>query len=264
MMKKKCLMLFLSMLFVFGLAGCGNEESTPKQKKEKKDIELTVSAAASLTDVLEELQKAFKEKHPEAKFTNNFGSSGTLAQQIEQGAPADIFLSADQKWMDALSEKGMIAEDTRRDFSGNKIVLIAKKDSDINIDSFEELTDKIGQIAIGNPESVPAGAYAKQVLEKLGEWESLEKYFVYGSDVAQTLKYVESGNTDIGFVYSTDALLSDKVKVLAEADPSWHKPIVYPSAVLKDTKNFDEAKAFVDFLSTAKAQKILNNYGFSK
>lgn len=263
-MKKKFFALFLTTLLAFALSGCGNKENASTPKAEKEEVELKVSAAASLTDAMSDLQKAFQKEHPEVKFTNNFGSSGTLAQQIQQGAPADIFLSADQKWMDTLSENNMISEDTRKDFSGNKIVLITSKDSDINIDSFEKLTGKIGQIAIGDPASVPAGSYTKQALEKIDKWKELEKHFVYGSDVAQTLKYVESGNTDIGFVYSSDALLSDKVKVLAEADPTWHKPIIYPSAVLKDTKNFDEAKAFVDFLNTDEAQKILSNYGFSK
>ncbi|GKU84582.1 molybdate ABC transporter substrate-binding protein [Niallia sp. NCCP-28] len=263
-MKKKVFALLLTVLFAVALIGCGNQENASKQKNKKEEIELKVSAAASLTDAMSDLQKAFQKEYSGVKFTNNFGSSGTLAQQIEQGAPADIFLSADQKWMDALAEKKMIAEDTRKDFSGNKIVLIAGKGSDIKIDSFEKLTDKIGQIAIGDPESVPAGSYTKEALEKIGKWKKLEKHFVYGSDVAQTLKYVESGNTDIGFVYSSDALLSDKVKVLAEADPTWHKSIVYPGAVLKDTKNFDEAKAFIEFLNTDEAQKILRNYGFSK
>ena len=263
-MKRKFFALFLTALLAFALSGCGNEENASKQKAGKEEVGLKVSAAASLTDAMSDLQKTFQKEHPEVKFTNNFGSSGTLAQQIQQGAPADIFLSADQKWMDTLSENNMISEDTRKDFSGNKIVLITSKDSDINIDSFEKLTDKIGQIAIGDPASVPAGSYTKQALEKIGKWKELEKHFVYGSDVAQTLKYVESGNTDIGFVYSSDALLSDKVKVLAEADPTWHKPIIYPSAVLKSTANFDEAKAFVDFLNTDEAQKVLSNYGFSK
>ncbi|MFT8321333.1 MAG: molybdate ABC transporter substrate-binding protein [Bacillus sp. (in: firmicutes)] len=268
-MKRKRILVFLFSFALLLLAACGaNEKQTTKDANKdatKEAVELNISAAASLTDAMGDLQKAFQKLHPSVKFTNNFGSSGNLAQQIQQGAPADVFLSADQKWMNTLADSKLIQEDTRKDFSGNQLVLIAGKDSDIDIKSFTDLSaSTIGQVAIGDPKSVPAGAYTKESLEKINKWKELESHFVYGSDVVQTLTYVESGNTDIGFVYSSDAVLSDKVKILAEADPAWHTPIIYPAAVLADSKNPDEAAEFVSFLLTDEAQEILSKYGFEK
>ncbi|WP_445490755.1 molybdate ABC transporter substrate-binding protein [Niallia sp. 03133] len=268
-MRRNVIMAFLFSFILVVLAACGaNEKQTSKEQKKEsapKTVELNISAAASLTDAMGDLQKTFQKTHSNVKFTNNFGSSGNLAQQIQQGAPADIFLSADQKWMNTLSDSKLIRTDTRKDFSGNKIVLITGKDSKIDIKSFNDLNaSKIGQVAIGDPKSVPAGTYTKESLEKINKWKDLESHFVFGSDVVQTLTYVESGNTDIGFVYSSDAALSDKVKVLAEADSSWHKPIIYPAAVTSDSKNPKEAAEFVDFLLTDEAQSILSKYGFEK
>ncbi|WP_141432867.1 molybdate ABC transporter substrate-binding protein [Bacillus sp. 03113] len=271
-MKKQFFAALLLILSIFVFAGCSTKDEADtktkpaEQKVEKKEpVELTVSAAASLTDAMTDLQKAFQKEHPEVTFSANFGSSGNLAQQIQQGAPADIFLSADQKWMNTLADQQLILTDTRKDFTGNKLVLITGKDKDIKISSFEDLkADQLGQVAIGDPASVPAGTYTKQALEKLGKWAGLESHFVLGSDVRQVLTYVESGNTDIGFIYSSDAVLSDKVKVLAEADPSLHTPIIYPAAVLKDSKSPEAAKEFVDFLGTKGAQDILGKYGFKK
>ncbi|MGP7816669.1 molybdate ABC transporter substrate-binding protein [Niallia sp. 01092] len=267
-MKRKHVLAFFFSFALLLLAACGANEKTTKdtpKETQKETVELNISAAASLKGAMADLQKAFQKSHSEVKFVNNFGSSGTLAQQIQQGAPADVFLSADQKWMNTLADGKLIKDDTRKDFSGNKIVLITEKDSDLAIKSFNDIkADAIGQVAIGDPKSVPAGTYTKEALEKINKWKELEKHFVFGSDVVQTLTYVESGNTDIGFVYSSDASTSDKVKVLAEADSAWHKPIIYPAAVLNESKNPDEATEFVNFLLTDEAQEILSKYGFKK
>ncbi|MCF2647507.1 molybdate ABC transporter substrate-binding protein [Niallia sp. Sow4_A1] len=257
--------IFLAILILFMLPGCSNDKEASVQKEKKDAVELSIAAAASLKEAVGELQDAFKKEYPQVTITVNFGSSGQLAQQIQQGVPVDIFLSADQKWMNMLEDENLIVKETRKDFTGNKIVLIGEKDSDKDFLTFENLKgDEMGQIAIGDPDSVPAGTYTKEVLENLGKWEELKNKFVYGSDVTQVLTYVESGNTDIGFVYSSDALISEKVQVLAEADSSLHTPIIYPAAVLTDSTTQDTANKFIEFLLSEQAQTILAEYGFIK
>ncbi|PAV28471.1 molybdate ABC transporter substrate-binding protein [Virgibacillus profundi] len=240
--------------------GCSNE---PIEKSEEKE-ELFISAATSLTDVMTDIVDTYKEDNPNTQVTLNFGGSGKLAQQIQQGAPVDIFLSADQKWMDTLENQELLAADTRSNFAKNKLVIISQKDSLISIKTLEDLQHKeIGQIAIGNPDSVPAGNYAKEALQHSNLWEGLTDQFVYAKDVRQVLTYVESGNTAIGFVYATDILMGNKVEQLAEIDEKLHKPIVYPAAVTSSSDNPVSAEKFVDFLQSKTAKSIFESYGFN-
>ncbi len=205
----KSIILFVC---VFIMTGCASQN---------EKSELTISAAASLTDAMEELTELFQQEQASVEFIFNFGSSGTLAQQIQHGAPVDVFLSADQAWMDTLEQEGLISSSTRYDFTGNTLVLIAAKDSDAAIHSFTELqAGESGQLAIGDPESVPAGKYTKEALETIGLWEELEPDFVLAKDVRQVLTYVESGNAELGFVYSSDTFISDAVKIVAELIPN--------------------------------------------
>ncbi len=225
--------------------------------------QLTVSAAASLTDVMKEIAEAYKEQAPDVSVTFNFGASGTLQQQIEQGAPADVFVSAAAKQMDALESKGMILKDSRVDLLENKLVLVIPADKDEPAD-FESLADA-GQLAIGDPASVPAGQYAEQALTQMGIYDELNSgnKIVLGSDVRAVLNWVETGNADAGIVYATDALTSDKVKIAATAPSGSHDPVIYPAAVLDGSANAEAAQAFLDFLSTPDISALFEKYGFT-
>jgi molybdate transport system substrate-binding protein len=223
---------------------------------------LTVSAAASLQNAIREAEATYKQARLNVDFSNNFGSSVTLAQQIEQGAPTDIFLSAAAKPVDDLEEKGLIAAGTRRNLLRNTLVLIAPQDS--RLGGFQGLTDpSIRLIALGDPASVPAGRYGQQTLLALHLLDKLNAKFVLGKDVRQVLTYVETGNADAGLVYSTDAKSSTKVRVIAIAPESAHDPIVYPVAMIKGSRNEEAARKFIDYLANPGAQAIFQKYGFT-
>lgn len=264
-MKKHWLALLTA--FCLMLTACSTTQTAPQAsepaKTEPAKVELMISAAASLTDALNELKTQYETEHPGTTLTFNFGGSGKLATQITQGAPSDVFLSASKKDMDGLEEQQLIAKDTRQDFTKNALVLIAGNTSAVPISSFEELNNAaIKHIAVGEPETVPAGRYAKETLDTLKMWDSLSAQMVLGSDVRQVLTFVESGNAEVGIVYSSDAAASKNVKVLATAKPEWHKPIVYPGAVVSASKNPDAAKAFLAYLTSDKGKAILQKYGF--
>lgn len=223
---------------------------------------LTVSAAASLKDALVETETAYKQGHGNMVFANNFGSSGTLAAQIDQGAPVDVFISAAAKPMDDLIAKGLIVAGTRRNLLRNTLVLIGPLDSKLH--DFAGLTDKsIRVIALGDPASVPAGLYGKQTLQSLHLWDRLNAKLVLGKDVRQALTYVETGNADAGLVYATDAMTTNKVRVIASAPESTHEPIVFPAAVVKGSHSDATARMFIDYLASPSAQAIFLRHGFT-
>ncbi|AIF44869.1 molybdate ABC transporter substrate-binding protein [Virgibacillus sp. SK37] len=260
-MRKISLSLFIIILTAL-ITACGSSDDSSSKHKESET--LTISAAISLTDALDEIKDLYEKEH-DINLTFNLGGSGKLAQQIQQGAPADVFISANQDWMDKVEKEELIFPDTRKDVAGNSLVLITNKDTDMNDHSVEEISGKdIGQIAIGNPDSVPAGEYAEQALHALNKWEEFESQMVLGKDVRQVLTYVETKNAEIGFVYKSDALTSDKIKILTTLAPETHDPIIYPIAVLKDTKHAEVAKSFADFMESEEAQQILEKYGFKK
>jgi molybdate transport system substrate-binding protein len=246
---------FLVILSVFtSLAGGAPQGKT----------DLTVSAAISLKDALDEVQQRYTAENPSISVADNYGASGTLEIQIEQGAPVDVFLSAAPKQMDALESKGLILEGTRKDLLRNEIVLIVPKDSSLAISSFEDLTHaNVKQVALGEPTVVPAGQYAKEVLTNLGIYEAVNSKAVLAKDVRQVLTYVETGNVDAGIVYATDAQSSSKVKVVAQAPEKSHSPVIYPVAAVKSSKNPSAARAFIDFLSGPQARAVFQKYGFS-
>lgn len=261
MMKKvSCFLVLLCLLLIS--VGCSNGQQ-PIVSGSDDEVELTISAAASLTDALNELKTSFESEHSTITLSFNPGGSGKLAQQIEQGAPSDVFLSASKIDMDKLQEGNLLLEDTRIDFATNELVLITNKEKPFNLSSFEDIDPAtIDHFAIGEPESVPVGRYSKEVLETLKLWEPLQSKLVLSSDVRQVLTHVEMGNADIGVVYASDALISDKVKVVATAKPEWHDQIVYPGAVIADSKHPEEAKAFLAFLAGEQGKEILKKYGF--
>ena len=226
--------------------------------------ELTVSAAASLTNAFTEMTEAFEKKHSGVTVTTNFAASNPLLRQIEEGAPVDVFASADQATMNKARDKKLIAESTRVNFALNDLVLITPADSTLGLAGPNDLSgDKVQKIAVGNPESVPAGRYAKAALTASGLWESLAPKYIMGESVRQTLDYVSRGEVDAGIVYGTDAKQAgDKVTVAAVL--SGHEPVLYPIAVIKDARAAKEAQAFIDFVLSDEGAAILAKYGFNK
>lgn len=239
-------------LLVLVISACHNSQR----------ISLTVSAAASLQGALGEVEAAYFTGHPKVDFRNNFGSSGTLAREIEQGAPVDAFLSAAAKPMDDLEGKGLITAGTRENILHNSLVLIAPSDS--KLQGPAGLADQSTRlIAIGDPTSVPAGQYAQQTLNALHLSDQLKGKLVLGKDVRQVLTYVETGNADAGFVYATDARKSGRVRVVATLPESAHDPIVYPVAVVKTSANQEAARAFLEFLGSPEAKAIFTRNGYT-
>lgn len=223
---------------------------------------LTVSVAASLSGALEEIESAYQRSHPGVEFRNNFGASGTLAREIEHGAPVDLFFSAAAKPMDELEAQHAIVPGTRRNILRNTLVLIAPADSKLS--GFEQLTGKaVRAIAIGDPGSVPAGQYGQQTLEALHLFDRVHAKLVLTKDVRQVLTYVETGNADAGIVYGTDAAISSKVRVVATAPETSHQSIIYPAAVTAASKNRAAAIEFEQFLASPGAQSSFTKHGFT-
>ncbi len=260
------------------LAGCGTEQkpavnggnaaqapSTSQTGREPAETEeLTVSAAASLTDALKDIQKVYESKNQNVRLNFNFGASGALQQQIEQGAPADLFLSASSKNMKALVDKRLIDPDNQKNLLHNELVVVIPADGKTAIENVTDLTKaEIKKAAIGIPESVPAGNYAKEALTNARLWEALQSKMVQGKDVRQVLQYVETGNADAGFVYKTDALTSQKVKIAFAVDPKTYSPIAYPAGIVKATKHMKEAEDFYTYLQSKEALDVFVKYGFS-
>lgn len=225
---------------------------------------LLVSAAASLTDALKEINTLYITQNPNVTISNNFASSGTLQAQIQNGAPVDIFISAASAQMDNLQKAQLIVDDTRKNLLKNNIVLVVPIDSIVGLSDFKDLvSDKVNRVAMGDPKSVPAGIYAQQLFEQLGIASQLQPKLIFGGDVRQVLTYVESGNVDAGIVYSTDAKISSKVKIVATAPENINAKIVYPVAVIKASKNIAAAREYEDFLFGSQAKAIFEKYGFS-
>ena len=225
---------------------------------------ILVAAAASLKNAYEDkLIPMFEEQYPGVTVEGTYDSSGKLQTQIEEGLEADVFMSAATKQMKALDEEGMIASDTIVNLLENKIVLIVPTGSDSKIDSFEKIGDA-ASIALGDPESVPAGQYAKEALTNLNVWDSIQDKVSFGTNVTEVLNQVAAASADAGIVYATDAASkADQVTVVAEApEGSLEKKVIYPVAVVKATAHEDAAKAFVDFLQTPEAIAVFESYGF--
>lgn len=265
-MLKKILCMLLVIVVV---AGCTPKEQASPQSSKKDNpsaskVELLVSAAASLTDSLNEIKTAYEQEHNNITLTFNFAGSGTLQQQIEQGAPADLFLSAGKKQMTALVDKQLIAQDQQVNLLTNELVMVVPKDSNLAMQDIQDITKPdVLKIAVGEPESVPVGNYTKESLTSYKLWDSIQAKTVFAKDVKQVLHYVESGNTEVGFVYKTDALASPKVKVALTMNPDSHKAIEYPAGIVKATKHPKEADEFYKYLQSKAAQDIFMKYGFS-
>lgn len=241
-------------------AGVGEEEATEEIAGKS---EVMILAAASLTDVCGELEPLFEKEHPDVDLIFSFGSSGALQSQIEEGAPADIFLSASLKQMDALKDEGLMDDESITELLENKVVLIVPKGNPAGISSFEDCAEaKAGIIGLGDPESVPAGQYAEEVFSSLGIWDTVRAKANCGSDVRTVLAWAETGDIDCGVVYATDALTTDKVETVAQAPEGSCKKIIYPAGIVKASGNKKAAEAFLEFLKGDEAKKVFESYGF--
>lgn len=225
--------------------------------------ELIVSAAASLTDALTDIKPAFEASRPGTTVLFNFASSGSLYSQIEQGAPVDVFASADQKWMDKAERAGLLLDETRVDFAANALVLAVPAADPAGVGGLDDLTQaRVKLIAIGSPQTVPAGTYAQAALQKAGLYTELTPKFIFAESVRQVLDYLSRGEVDAGFVYATDAIKGgNAVRVVAEIP--LETPVTYPVAVLRGTSRPETAEAFIAFLRSPEGARLLAARGFS-
>jgi molybdate transport system substrate-binding protein len=230
--------------------------------RELKSAEVMIFAAASLTESLREIGADYqKQVHDSILF--NFGGSSTLARQIEQGAPADIFFSADQAQMDRLESKGFIVPDSRRALLSNVLVIVVASEQGAKIGSAKDLArSEIRRIALGDPRAVPIGVYARRYLEKAGLWQAVAPKLVPTENVRGALAAVESGNADASIVYRTDALTSKKVAIACVIPASESPEIRYPVCLVKGTKDSSGSRKFLSYLGSADAWKIFEKYGF--
>ncbi|UXS22245.1 molybdate ABC transporter substrate-binding protein [Staphylococcus delphini] len=257
-MKRWVSLLMVIGLFAIILSACGQKGTQSSDQKSTSEQSLTISAAASLTDVTKALEKAFHEKYPHIDVSFNYGGSGALREQIDKGAPVDVFMSANTKDVDMLKEKGKVQH--TYDYAHNKLVLIHRKGSDIQ--SIDQLGNN-DQLAIGEVKSVPAGKYAKTYLEDQNKWSSIEDRIVYAKDVREVLNYVNKGNAKLGFVYQTDLYVGTTPHTGVEkvSDAPLKSTIVYRMGTVTDT---EAANAWYDFMKSNTAQRILKDYHFEK
>ena len=258
-MKKTVVALLIGSIILAPLCAGGSKENAAPAKK----TEILISAAASLKDCIQELSAMYTEKNPQVTITMNFGASGALQQQIEQGAPADVFFSAGIKQMNALKEKGMMIDSSVKNILENKVVLITLKNA-AALDFFEDLAkSSIKKIGVGEPKSVPVGQYTEQIFQNLGLTDKVASKLIFAKDVREVLSWVETGNVDAGVVYETDAKISKDVTICSTAPEGSHKKVIYPIGVVKASAHAAEAQKFVDFLFSDAAKEVFARYGFT-
>lgn len=257
-MNKFIKIIIAFLLIVPFLVACSNTAG------EEAKTELVISTASSLKEAMEDIQHTYEEEHPHIKLRFNFGASGSLQQQISQGAPVDLFFSAAEDKLDLLVKEGLMDKNDFTDLLGNELVLIVQNGRKTTLNSFQDLNkQEVEKISIGMPETVPAGKYAKESLQNLGIWNDIDYKIVFAKDVRQVLSYVETGNVVAGIVYKTDVISSEKIKVIASVEEQMHTPIIYPLGIIKDTKHYEEAKDFYDYLRSEKGLKVFEDYGFT-
>lgn len=241
------------------LTGCSISQDT------KERTTITVAAAASLADALNEMAGDFQAANPDIDVRFTFGASGTLQRQIEQGAPIDIFISAGAQQMDTLVTKGLIGRDTVKPLARNEVVLAVRAENGVVLDSFEDLTrGDITKIAMGNPKTVPAGQYGKQVLDYYQIYEKVQLKLVFAEDVRQALAMLTTGNADAGIVYKTDALGNKNVKIAVVAPQGSHQDVVYSVGLVNESNNSAAARKWIDYTISPNSLKTLEKYGFTK
>ena len=253
--------LTLSLITSLGIVGCNSSDTKNKDSESQEAVVLNISAAVSLKEAMEKIEEEYKKVNENVTLVVNYGASGSLQQQIEQGAPCDVFISAGQKQMKALDEASLLLEGTYKDLLENDLVLIASKDSDVsNLDDL--ITNKVKHIAVGEPSSVPAGKYADEVLVNLDLKDKIKDKLVFAKDVKEVLAWTQSGNAEVGFVYYSDTINTDNIKIVETTPSTSHSAIVYPIAVIKESKKPEAAKEFEDFLLSTDGQAILKDFGY--
>lgn len=260
MVRKMILILLICSLV---LAGCtGDIKSTDDGKQQIKGrITLNIFAAASLTDAMNEIKDMYEKENDNITLQFNFASSGTLQKQIEEGAGADYYISAGASQMNVLEEKALIED--RQDLLKNQLVVVGTKNMKNKVSKMEDLlSNDVKYMAIGTPETVPVGKYTKEALAHYGLWEKLSDKMVMTKDVRQALTYVQTGNADIAFVYSSDELILENGITLFQVSDEAHAKIIYPSAIIKDTKYKAEVTKFAEFLLSNKGSAIFEKHGF--
>lgn len=224
--------------------------------------DINVFAAASLTDALKEIAVEYR-KETGDNLVFNLGASSLLARQIQEGAPADVFFSADEEKMDGLEKKGLIVKETRKSLLSNMLVIVVNRESDLKLASPKDLAGGgVKRLALAEPKTVPAGIYAKSYLQKSGLWSEVIDKVIPTENVRGALAAVEAGNVEAAIVYKTDALISNKVKVACEIPAEECPDISYPIAVIKESKNFEAAKKFVKHLESPTVRRAFERYGF--
>lgn len=262
-MLRKLGLSLLAWMLLFATSACSPVKTAAPTPSPEAPIELNVSAALGLKDALLEIKAAYETRHPEVKINYNLAAAGVLQSQIEQGAPTDIFISAANKQMDALVKKNLIQAATRKNLVSNDLVLIVPKNSPLGLSDFSGLTNQgVIHFGLGDPATVPAGQYGQEVLQHLGIWDSVKAKAVLAKDVRTILYYVETGNAEAGIVFSAIAATSDKVKIAATAPNSSHESIVFPGAVLSNSKQPVAAQEFFAFLSGPTGMEIFQKHGF--
>ena len=247
------------------LTGCSTASVGDESLENTEKTELVIAAAASLKEATADIESVFEEKNKNIDLVFTYGGSGSLQQQIEQGSPTDVFISAGSKQMDMLDNEGLLLDGTKEDLLTNKVVLITPKDK-TDLTSFEDLnSDKVTQIGFGEPSTVPVGQYTEETLESLGILDGIKNSgkVVYAKDVKEVLTWVETGNVDAGVVYETDAKTSNSVNIVCEAPENSHDEIIYPVAIIEDSKNIEGAKEFIEFLNSDEGKAIFKEYGFT-
>lgn len=249
--------ILVGLLLTLMMVSCGSG----KKETKNESVTLTISAAASLKKSLDEIVENYKKENTNVTVNVNYGGSGALEKQIIEGAPSDIFISAAKKNMDNLEEKGLILKESREDLLKNTLVLIAPNTQKDKVKTIEDLK-KLEKIALGEIKAVPAGKYAKESLEKLNIWNELEKKVIYQKDVTAVLNIVELGEVDAGVVYLTDAKKLKNGYVVEEFASDLHTPIVYPAAIIKETKNKEISENFLKYLKEGISKEIFEKNGF--
>lgn len=240
----------------------GEESGSVEIPAEK--VELTILAAASLTDVCDELKEQFEKENPSISLNISYGGSGALQTQIEEGAPADVFISAATKQMTALADEGLMDSDSIIQLLENKVVLIVPKESDTSVSSFEDVaTEAVTMVGLGEPGSVPVGQYSEEIFNSLGILDAVKEKANYGSDVRTVLSWVETAAVDCGVVYATDAYTSQDVTIVCEAPEGSCKRVIYPAGVVAASEHPDEAAAWIAFIQSDASMELFESYGFS-
>lgn len=243
------------------LSGCGQKGNSGDAAEQQ---ELVVLAAASLTDVCADIKEAYEKENPNITLTFSFGGSGALQSQIEEGAPADVFISAATKQMTALDEEGLMDSDSIVQLLENKVVLILPADSSAEITSFDDVaTDKVTLVGLGEPGSVPVGQYAEEIFTTLGTLDVVKEKANYGSDVRTVLSWVETGAVDCGVVYATDAYTTEQIKIVCEAPEGSCKQVIYPAGIVKSSEHADAAAALIEYLQGDDCSELFETYGFT-